>query len=166
MSSLYFKASSTPCSCVAGRWHTHYLYQPFLHCFIPGDLCKNGKDHPNAITVYKAILSYTTNGDQLISRILDNCVHRGGHEDINSKDSYLKVNFVTLTSKDPSRKSIQVIKDMTDVKSPATRALLTHPVIETFLNNRWRRWKKYFMGTFIIYMLFLVTYSVFLGKWL
>ena len=35
------------------------------------DWCKNGKEHPKSITLYKAILKYATNGDKLITRILD-----------------------------------------------------------------------------------------------
>ena len=62
------------------------------------------------------------------------------------------------------RQSSQVIKDMIDFKSSATRALLTHPVIEAFLNYKWQKSKKFFMLNFIIYLLFLITYSVFLGK--
>ena len=133
---------------------------------ILGDWCKNGPNHPKSITLYKAILSYATNGDKLITRILDKSVERGGNEDLNSQESFLRVSFTSLGSSKNTNKhqSSQVIKDMIDFKTPATRALLTHPVIETFLNHRWRKWKKFFMVNFIIYLLYLMTYSVFLGK--
>jgi len=130
-----------------------------------GDWCKNGKDHPKTVTLYKAILSYATNGDKLITCILDECVERGGSDDINSHESFLRVSFTSLgSSKKPTRQSSQVIKDMIDFKSSATRALLTHPVIEAFLNYKWQKSKKFFMLNFIIYLLFLVTYSVFLAN--
>lgn len=129
---------------------------------ILGDLCKNGKDHPYSVTVYKAILSHATNGDKLISTILDQSVQRAGDANPNSADSYLNINFARLIS---SRKpNVQVIKDMIDLKTPATRALLTHPVIETYLSIKWRKWKKLFLVQFLIYLLFLIVYSAFLGK--
>ena len=80
---------------------------------ILGDWCKNGKEHPKSITLYKAILKYATNGDKLITRILDDCVERGGNEDINSQDSYLRVNFACLgaSSKDPNRYDSYLTKD-------------------------------------------------------
>ena len=69
-----------------------------------GDWCKNGKDHPKTVTLYKAILSYATNGDKLITCILDECVERGGNDDINSHESYLRVSFTSLgSSKKPTR---------------------------------------------------------------
>ncbi len=125
-----------------------------------GDLCKiaNGK----VVTVYKGILSHVTNGDQLISDLLDQSVQRGGAVDVNSINSYISINFRPLLSS--KRTSSQVIRDMINYKSPATRALLTHPVIETFLNIKWNRWKRIFLFQFIVYLLFLVVYSVFLGK--
>ena len=69
-----------------------------------GDWCKNGKDHPKTVTLYKAILSYATNGDKLITCILDECVERGGNDDINSHESFLRVSFTSLgSSKKPTR---------------------------------------------------------------
>ena len=127
-----------------------------------GDYCKNGPQHTSKMTVYRAILTHATNGDKLITQILNQSVSKEGIED--TSDSYLKVNFSALYSSGKHRHVSTIIKDMIDFDRPATRALLTHPVIETFLNARWRKWKKLFMINFIIYLLFLITYSVFLGK--
>ena len=85
-------------------------------------------------------------------------------------DSYITLSYKINENSDIKyesslcRQSSQVIKDMIDFKSSATRALLTHPVIEAFLNYKWQKSKKFFMLNFIIYLLFLITYSVFLGK--
>ena len=39
-----------------------------------------------------------------------------------------------------------IIKDMISNQTPATRALLSHPVIETFLDLKWSNVKYYFLG--------------------
>jgi hypothetical protein len=53
---------------------------------------------------------------------------------------------------------------MIDYKTPMTRALLTHPVIETFLNIKWQKVKKYFFLNFLLYLSFLLMYSLFLAN--
>lgn len=128
--------------------------------YFSGDFVKNAQGHTQ--TLYKAILSQVTNGDKLISTILDKSVERGGDEDTNSPNSYLQINFSSLVSS--KRPTTQVIKDMINFKSTATRALITHPVIQTFLTLKWRKRKKIFMLNFLIYLLFLIVYSCFLGK--
>ena len=44
------------------------------------------------------------------------------------------------------------------------RTVLTHPVIETFLDIKWKKIRKFFFINFAVYFLFLVTYSLLLGK--
>jgi hypothetical protein len=114
-------------------------------------------------TIYGAILQHATNGDQLIIHKLDESVSRGGNMDINSSDSNITVDLGPLISKNLSKQT-SIIKDMIDFKTPTTRALLTHPVIETFLDIKWRRVKKYFLTNFLLYLSFLLTYSLFLGN--
>ncbi len=127
--------------------------------FYSGDLCQC--QNKNIFTVYGALLNYATNGDQIIIQKLDESVSSGG-EDANSKESHIRVDLDPLISKTVPDQT-DIIRDMINFKSPATRALLTHPVIETFLNVKWRKIRKYFFVNFLTYILFLIFYSLFLG---
>ena len=116
------------------------------------------------MTVYRAILTEATNGNKLVNYLLDQSVSQGGHEDPNHVDSHLKIDFGLFQTKNNSKRANMVVKDLIDFKNKSSRALLTHPVIESFINLRWKKWKKYFMVNFVIYLLFLMMYSMFLGK--
>ena len=89
---------------------------------------------------------------------------QGGNEDVNHIDSHLRIDFGIFQSKKNFRRANIVIKDLIDFKTKSTRALLSHPVIESFINFRWTKWKKYFMVNFVVYLLFLTMYSMFLGN--
>lgn len=43
------------------------------------------------------------------------------------------------------------------------RSVLMHPVIETFLDIKWRKIRKFFFLNFAVYLIFLITYSLLLG---
>ena len=60
---------------------------------------------------------------------------------------------------------ISVLKDMLDFKeSTAAREVLFHPVMKTYLDLKWRTVKRYFFFNFACYVIFLLTYSLFLGN--
>ena len=68
----------------------------------------------------------------------------GGNPDINSKDSYISVDLRPLIRR--KGKQSCLVKAMIAKQTTATRALLTHPVIETFLDLKWSKVKYYFLG--------------------
>ena len=59
---------------------------------------------------------------------------------------------------------ISVLKDMLDFKETAAREVLFHPVMKTYLDLKWRTVKRYFFFNFACYVIFLLTYSLFLGN--
>lgn len=59
---------------------------------------------------------------------------------------------------------VDIIKDFLDVTDTRARKILTHPVIQTFLEVKWMKIRKFFFLNFLTYLLFLVTYSMYLGN--
>ena len=128
-----------------------------------GDLCRNGKS-TKIVTVYRAILTETTNGNKLVKRLLDQSVSQVGNN-FNHAESHLQIDLGIFLSKKNERRANLVVKDLINFRSKTSKALLTHPVIESFINVRWKKWKRYFLGNFVIYFLFLIMYSSFLGTY-
>ena len=56
------------------------------------------------------------------------------------------MDLTALVSKKPSTKDTCIVKDMITNQTPATRALLTHPVVETYLDLKWLNVRYYFIG--------------------
>ena len=104
-----------------------------------------GEKNKTIGTVYSAILHEATNGDQIIIHKLNESVSYGGNPDTNSKESYISVDLKTLIPKKDKHTSF-IVKDMISNQTPATRAILSHPVIETFLDLKWSSVKYYFLG--------------------
>ena len=127
-----------------------------------GDLCRNGKS-TKIVTVYRAILTETTNGNKLVKNLLDQSVSQVGNN-FNHAESHLRIDLGIFLSKKNERRANLVVKDLINFRSKTSKALLTHPVIESFINVRWKKWKRYFLANFVIYFLFLIMYSSFLGK--
>ena len=129
-----------------------------------GDLCQNGKSS-KIVTVYRAILTEATNGNQLVKQLLDQSVTQGGkNQDFNHPESHLKIDLGIFLSKKNERRANLVVKDLINFRSKTSKALLTHPVIESFIDLRWKKWKRYFLINFVLYSLFLIMYSSFLGE--
>ena len=59
---------------------------------------------------------------------------------------------------------VDIIKDLLDFKNSPAKEVLMHPVIETFLEIKWRRISKIFLINFCLYLFFLVSYSMYLAN--
>lgn len=125
-----------------------------------GELCNVGNGRYK--TIYHTILSHAVNGDQIIWHKLDQSVTASSDNE-NDASFCINVNLSPLLT-DSASSQTDIIKDILEFKTTATRALLTHPVIEAFLDLKWRKISKYVMLNFTIYVLFLLFYSLFLGN--
>ena len=108
------------------------------------------------------ILKNAINGDKLVSKKLDDCV-TANKLDTTDPDYRLQIDFSRLTGQEGSINS-DVIRDILSIKHDAAEKLLLHPVTETFVDLKWKSTKKYFFLNFIIYLVFLLSYSLFLGN--
>ena len=108
------------------------------------------------------ILKNTINGDKLVSKKLDDCV-TANMLDNTDPDYRLQIDFSRLTGQEGSINS-DVIRDILSIKHDAAEKLLLHPVTETFIDLKWKSTKKYFFLNFIIYLVFLLSFSLFLAN--
>ena len=114
-------------------------------------------------TLFHTLLSNATNGHKILAHKLDECVTLVGGRDENDPESALQLDLTPLLE-GKSSNQVNIIKDMLDFKNTPARELLLHPVIQTFLEIKWRRIRKVFMVTFLVYVMFLLTYSMYLGN--
>jgi hypothetical protein len=57
-----------------------------------------------------------------------------------------------------------MLEDLLEFRDTAAKNLLTHPVMETFLEVKWRKVQRLFFFSFLLYFLFVLSYSIFLGN--
>ena len=53
---------------------------------------------------------------------------------------------------------------MLDFKDTDAREILVHPVMETYLDLKWKKVKIWFLINFATYVIYLVSYSLFLAN--
>ena len=83
--------------------------------------------------------------------------------DNSDPDYQLQIDFSRLSTQEGNTDSA-VIKDILSIKHKAAEKLLLHPVIETYIDLKWKRAKKYFFANFITYLVFLLAFSFFLAN--
>ena len=93
---------------------------------------------------------------------LDDCVSANKFDNTDP-DYRLQIDFSRLTGQEGSINS-DVIRDILSIKHDAAEKLLLHPVMETFIDLKWKSTKKYFFLNFIIYLVFLLSFSLFLAN--
>ena len=102
----------------------------------------------------------TVDGDKLILKTLDEYVKADTTQN-NSEESKLEIELFRLES---SSKSWGVIKDILRIRHEAYKTVLLHPVIEAYIDIKWKKVKKYIFAHFCVYLTFLLTYSWFLAN--
>ena len=84
----------------------------------------------------------------------------------NSQDSYLDrkmtIEFSRLESDES--KNCELIKDLLRIPSKASKSIFLHPVIEAYIDLKWKKTRKFITAHFFIYLAFLLTYSWFLAN--
>ena len=108
------------------------------------------------------ILKNTINGDRLVLKMLDECVS-SNKQDNTDPDYRLDIDFSRLTGQEGSINS-DILRDILSLKHEAAEKLLLHPVLETFIDLKWKSTKKYFFLNFLIYLVFLLCFSLFLSN--
>ena len=105
-------------------------------------------------------MTKVNNGDKLVLRKLDDYVV-SNENDINTSNFLLQIDFSRLESKISTS---DVIKDIISIKEIDSTKVLLHPVIKSYIDIRWRKMKHYINLNFLLYILFLLSYSWFIGN--
>lgn len=114
-------------------------------------------------TVFYSVLKNATNGDKILLEVLDECVS-ATKDDESDPEYAVEIDLSPILAGGQDTNQIDVIKDMLEFKNTPAKEVLKHPVMETFLDLKWRNIKNLVMINFAIYFIFLVSYSFFLGN--
>jgi len=109
--------------------------------------------------LYK-LLTLVTNGDKIVLDKLDSCVTTT-IDDEDDNDFAVRIDHKYLVDEDP--RNLTLVKDLLSLPRKLTSNILCHPVISTFVEKRWERTKNMFLLSFVLYLIFVVLYSVFLS---
>ena len=90
--------------------------------------------------------------------ILEN--NQGGESD-DIDDKRVRVSFHELIHKGSRIEGI--LKDLLDLPIRNIASILHHPVMMLYIERRWLKTKWMFMVSFLLYLTFLLMFSVFLG---
>ena len=100
-------------------------------------------------------------GDRVVLHQLDEYIKTS-----NSQDSYLDrkmtIEFARLESDES--KNCELIKDLLRIPMKASKSIFLHPVIEAYIDLKWKKTRKFITAHFCIYLAFLLTYSWFLAN--
>ena len=105
-----------------------------------------------------------TNGDKIVFQKLDSQILLAHGDDRDSEDIDDKnvcVNFHDLVHK--GSKMDNILKDLLDLPLDRIVGVLDHPVMMLFIEKRWQKTKWMFCLSFMIYLIFLMMFSTFLG---
>ena len=97
----------------------------------------------------------TENGSKVVREKLDECIA------YHIQDYTLQLNFHRLDCS--CSKSCDVIRDILDINHVAAKKVLFHPVLQAYVDLRWKRVSKYFLAHFFMYWVFLLNYSAYIG---
>ena len=100
------------------------------------------------------------NGTEVIESALNSCI-LATTESSNSIDFAIKIDFLKLFGRKTKRQCC-VIEEILDLTSnfDSARELVKHPVIAAFIWAKWEKTKKYYYLHTLLYMAFLLFYSV------
>ena len=113
------------------------------------------------------ILQDATNGDKVVSYLLDQCV-QATTDDENSPDYAIEVDLNNIGQRHRVANSkvivnSSVVRDLINFKKEAAQKLLCHPVIETYCHIKWSSMHLFFLSNFLVYFIFLCSLSLYLG---
>ena len=103
----------------------------------------------------------TIDGDKIVLQQLDEYIKTTSSQD-HKHERTMKIEFSRLESGD--YKGCELIKDILRIPQDASKDVLLHPVIEAYLDIKWKKTRKYISAHFCIYLAFLLTYSWFLAN--
>ena len=100
-----------------------------------------------------------TNGDMLVLKKLDTCVSPSGDDE---NDTNYSVIIDNKNLVDEKKRGINLVKDMLDLPRKEMSPLLNHPVITTFIQNKWSKVWWTFLISFLLYLCFVIFFSTYL----
>ena len=106
------------------------------------------------------LLTLVTNGDKIVIEKLDSSI-TSFSQDSDDDDFAIPVDHKFLVDEDP--RNLTLVKDLLNLPRTLTSNVLTHPAITIFIERRWARTRPIFILSFVLYLIFLLLYSTFLG---
>ena len=100
-------------------------------------------------------------GDNVVLHQLDEYIKTTSSQDSNLERK-MTIDFSRLESE--GQNNCELVKDILRVPSEASKDVLLHPVIDAYIDVKWKATRKYISAHFCIYLAFLLTYSWFLAN--
>jgi len=107
------------------------------------------------------LLNKVCNGDKLVKAKLDSCLSTT-NQDPDSEEFSVLVDHSKLVLEE-DRSNLVVIEDLLQLPRRNCRRVLHHPVILTYIQNKWKKTRWTFLVSFLLYLMFVLMYSSFLG---
>ena len=117
--------------------------------------------HSSNETVFRNILSNTVNGNRIIESRLDQLVYESGDNE-NAPDYHFNIDLQPVFD-ESEEAEVNICRDLLKFKRRAKNCLV-HPVMQCFLQAKWLKIRKFYNISFIIYLAFIINYSLYLGS--
>jgi len=131
---------------------------------------KDGDKKLKKRTLFRKILEDTVNGNKIVEEVLNTYIKTTA-ENENDANYGIEIDFSGLASVDPQKGMMQTtcVNELLDLRAKAkgSRAdiysdLLKHPLLASLITLKWEKVQKIFCMKLLIFVAFVVLYSVFL----
>ena len=107
----------------------------------------------------KTLLTEVTNGDKIVLEKLDSSV-RTSSDDVDDDEYAILVDHRCLVDENP--RNLQLLIDLMNLPRKKTCSIISHPVISTFIEDKWIKTRKFFLVFLVLYLTFVLLFSGFL----
>ena len=107
----------------------------------------------------KTLLTEVTNGDKIVLEKLDSAVTTSS-EDVDEDGYAILVDHSCLVDVNP--RNLQLLIDLMNLPRKKTCSIISHPVISTFIEDKWIKTRKFFLVFLVLYLTFVLLFSGFL----
>ena len=107
----------------------------------------------------KTLLTEVTNGDKIVLEKLDSSVTTSS-DNVDDEDYAILVDQRCLVDENP--RNLQLLIDLMNLPRKKTCSIISHPVISTFIEDKWIKSRKFFLVFLVLYLAFVLLFSGFL----
>ena len=107
----------------------------------------------------KTLLTEVTNGDKIVLEKLDSSVTTSS-DNVDDEDFAILVDQRCLVDENP--RNLQLLIDLMNLPRKKTYSIISHPVISTFIEDKWIKTRKFFLVFLVLYLTFVLLFSGFL----
>ena len=100
-------------------------------------------------SLMKKLLTEVTNGDKIVLEKLDSSVTITSN-DVDDEDFAILVDHQCLA--DADLRNLHLLTDLMSLPRKKTCSIMSHPVISTFIEEKWIKTRKFFLLFLVLYL--------------